>query len=86
MVFSGELKTKEKEKLGDVASMLSLSVNGTNKLLVDQIQTYLNTNPSLVNNPQFTGLFANCAQDCKCPTNSLRTWLLPGGNAQAART
>ena len=57
--FSRGLKTKSKEDLGDITRALGLSVEGTNKIVVEHIQAYLDANPSLADNPHFTGLFVH---------------------------
>ena len=50
---------KTKEELGDIASALGLPVKGTNKVIIERIQTHLDAMPSLADDPRFAGLFAH---------------------------
>ena len=57
IVFSRGLKTKAKDKLENIASILELPIEDTNKVIVEHIQTHLNITLSLANDPHFAGLF-----------------------------
>ncbi|ETW79440.1 hypothetical protein HETIRDRAFT_419178 [Heterobasidion irregulare TC 32-1] len=84
-VFSGGLKTKAKEELGDIASALGLLVEGTNKVIIEHIQTHLDAMPSLADDPRFAGLFARRTRGCKHAARDFERMQPPLDDTQMAR-
>lgn len=57
MVFSGSLSSKNKTDLEDLASALSLSIEGTKAVLVSRITTYFDDHPRFKEDDRYSGLF-----------------------------
>ena len=85
-VFSGGLKMKTKEELGDIASALGLPVKGTNKVIIERIQTHLDAMPSLADDPRFAGLFAHHTWGHKCAVQEFKSTQPPLDDTQMAHS
>ena len=57
-IFEGSIKTKKKDELRDICAALNITQDGTCKLLIERLNTHLDSNPLLQSDPRFMGLFA----------------------------
>ena len=77
---------KTKEELGDIASALGLPVKGTNKVIIERIQTHLDAMPSLADDPRFAGLFARRTRGRKRAVRDFESTQPPLDDTQMARS
>ena len=69
--FSGGLKAKTKTELQDIALALGISEDGMKADILECIKMQLDTQPHLLTNPRFSGLFSVHMQGRKRPTNEV---------------